>query len=57
MLWFLVRKLNREMMGPIRSRGKQRPWGGSLPAVIKADQKMVAVVGEEWMRLSGRGRF
>lgn len=45
---FLV---NGEVMGPILSRGKQRLWGGSLPAVIKADKKMAAVVGEEWKRL------
>lgn len=40
-------------MRPVLSKGKQRPWDGSLPAVIKADKKMAAVVGEEWMRLGG----
>lgn len=44
-------------MGPIPSRGKQRPWGGRLPALIKTDKKMVVVVGEEWMRPGGPGRL
>lgn len=45
-------------MRPILSKGKQRPcWDRSLPAVIKADKKMAAVVGGEWMRLGGLEGF